>query len=110
MGTSIEDWIFAGMKRLKPKGCMTFIHRAEILPIALGCLAQVAGDIKVKPLTSRQDQCAKRVIVTCRKGTNGPFRLLPPLVIHKGDGHTNDAGAYSSVAQDILRKAKELYV
>jgi tRNA1(Val) A37 N6-methylase TrmN6 len=107
-GLHIGDWIKAGLKRLKPKGRLSFIHRVEILPQALGCLSGIAGDITVKPLTSRKDQPAKRIIVTCRKGTNGPAVLLPPLVIHQGDGHDKDAGEYSQVANSILREAQAL--
>ena len=105
---SIEEWIFAGMKRLKPKGRMTFIHRTEILPQALGVLARVAGDITVKPLISRKDHPAKRVIVTCRKGTKGPAVLLPALVIHKDNAHVEDMGSYSKAAQFVLRNAQAL--
>lgn len=108
MVLSIENWIDAALKRLKPKGRLSFIHRTEILPQALGCLADVAGDITVKPLTSRQDQAAKRVIISCRKGTKGPSVLLPPLVVHKGSEHSSDAGAYSDIAQSILRDGKAL--
>lgn len=105
---SISEWISAGMKRLKPKGRMTFIHRAEILPQAMAALAAIAGDITVKPLVSRKDQPAKRVIVTCRKGTKGPAVLLPALVIHKESAHVEDMGSYSKVAQSVLRDAQAL--
>jgi len=108
MGLKLEDWVFSGLKRLKPKGRLTFIHRAEILPQALGCLEKITGDIVVKPLISRQDQQAKRVIVSCRKGTNGPFALRPPLVIHESSTHNQDVGAYSAVAQAVLRDAQAL--
>lgn len=108
MDLTIEDWIVAGLKRLKPKGRLSFIHRAEVLPAALGCLKHDTGDISVKPMTSREDQPAKRIIVTCRKGTNGPSVLLPPLVIHKSNAHSKDAGAYSSVAEAVLRNVMAL--
>ena len=105
MRLSFDDWIFAGMKRLKPKGRLTFIHRTEILPQALSALHRVAGDIIIKPLLSRNDQPAKRVIITCRKGTKGPAVLLPALVIHKDNEHAQDMGTYSDVAQSVLRDA-----
>ena len=108
MDLGIKDWINAGLKRLKPKGRLTFIHRVDVLPEALGCLSQFAGDITVKPLASRSDQPAKRVIVTCRKGTNGPAVLLPPFVIHESGEHSMDKGAYSSIAGNILRNAEAL--
>jgi tRNA1(Val) A37 N6-methylase TrmN6 len=105
---TIDDWIVAGLKRLKPKGRLTFIHRSEILPQALGALARIAGDITIKPLISRQDQAAKRVIVTCRKGTKGPAVLLSALIIHKEDAHSKDMGSYSTTAQAVLREAMAL--
>ncbi len=108
MDLEISDWIKAGMKRLKPKGWLTFIHRIDILPKAMAALSEGAGDIIVKPLTSRSSQPAKRIIVTCRKGTNGPPVLLPPLVIHNSDAHSSDAGTYSSIAQGILRNGDAL--
>jgi len=108
MDLSLEDWIVTGLKRLKPKGRLSFIHRAEILPEALGCLSGVAGDVLVKPLVSRNNQSAKRIIVTCRKGTKGPFALRPSLVIHQCDGHGQDAGSYSPVAQAVLRDGQAL--
>jgi len=110
MGLKLEDWVFAGLKRLKPKGRLTFIHRAEILPQALVCLERIAGDIVVKPLISRQDKSAKRVIISCRKGTNGPFALRPPFVVHESSTHNKDVGGYSAVAQAVLRDAQALYL
>jgi len=108
MDFTLEDWIVAGMKRLKPKARLSFIHRTEMLPDALGCLKKVAGDIMVKPLASRKNQPAKRIIITCRKGTKGPFILRPPLVIHDRDGHGQDGGDYSALAQSVLRGAQTL--
>ena len=108
MGLDISDWIKVAMKRLKPKGRLTFIHRIDVLPKALGILAEVGGDITIKPLVSREEQSAKRIIVTCRKGTNGPPTLLSPLVIHSSTTHGTDAGAYSEVVEGILRNGDAL--
>lgn len=108
MELDIRDWIKVAMKRLKPKGRLTFIHRIDVLPKAMGALAEISGDITVKPLVSRAGQPAKRIIVTCRKGTNGPPRLLSPLVIHSSVTHGVDAGAYSEVAEGILRSGNAL--
>lgn len=104
----IKDWIEAGLKRLKPKGRISFIHRTEVLPEALSCLNRVAGDIKIKPLASRADHAAKRVLITARKGTKGPTILLAPLVIHKSEDHLADVGEYSAMAQAILRAGSAL--
>ncbi|KAB7614774.1 methyltransferase [Amylibacter sp. SFDW26] len=108
MSLDISDWVKVAMKRLKPKGRLTFIHRIDVLPKALGALDEIAGDITIKPLVSREDQSAKRIIVTCRKGTNGPPILRPPFVIHNSETHDADAGAYSKVAEGVLRNGDAL--
>lgn len=108
MDLNISDWINVAMKRLKPKGRLTFIHRVDVLPAALAALSKAGGDITVKPLVSRIDQPAKRIIVTCRKGTNGPASLLSPFVIHASIAHGSDAGAYSEEAEGVLRNGDPL--
>ena len=108
MELGIKEWIEVGLKRLKPKGRISFIHRTEVLPEALSCLNRVAGDIKIKPLASRTDHAAKRVLITARKGTKGPTSLLAPLIIHKSEDHLADVGAYSTIAQAILREGHAL--
>ena len=108
MDLEIKDWIEVGLKRLKPKGRISFIHRTEILPEALSCLNRVAGDIRIKPLASRTDHAAKRVLITARKGTKGPASLLAPLIIHKSEDHLLDTGEYSATAQAILREGHAL--
>ncbi|MEL7466366.1 MAG: methyltransferase [Pseudomonadota bacterium] len=96
------DWIAACLKRVRSGGRIAVIHQAEKTPAILNGLAG-AGDIAVLPLQSRAGREAKRVIVTAKKGAKGPFRLLPPLTIHKGERHERDAEDFSDRAKAILR-------
>ncbi|MFK7942487.1 MAG: tRNA1(Val) (adenine(37)-N6)-methyltransferase [Paracoccaceae bacterium] len=99
----LRVWMAAAMSRVRPRGWLTLIQRAEWLPEILTELAPRAGHIAVLPLAARAGRPAKRVIVKARKGTNGPFRLAPPLVLHEGEAHPGDREHYSQAAKSILR-------
>jgi tRNA1Val (adenine37-N6)-methyltransferase len=105
---SLGDWIVAALARLKPKGWLTVIHRAERVPELLGLLDGPAGAIMLKPLVSRSGRDAGRVIIRARKGAKAPFRLLSPLVVHAGSAHHRDADDFSPEAVAILRDAAAL--
>ena len=107
-GGDLSDWIAAGLARLKPKGWLTVIHRAERAPELLRLLDGPAGSIALLPLVSRAGRDAGRVIVRARKGAKGPFRLLSPLVIHAGSAHVRDEDDFSPEAAAILRDAAAL--
>ena len=107
-GGDLSDWIAAGLARLKPKGWLTVIHRAERAPELLRLLDGPAGSIALLPLVPRAGRDAGRVIIRARKGAKGPFRLLSPLVIHTGSAHVRDEDDFSPEAAAILRDAAAL--
>ena len=94
-------WMAAACRRAGPKGSVTAITRAERLADLLGALAPRLGDLRVLPLAPRGGAPAHRVIVRGRKGARAPLRLLAPLVLHDGDGHT-------AAAEAVLRDAAAL--
>ncbi len=102
-GAVLADWIGAGIARLRPKGWLTLIHRAERLPEILRALDGPAGAIAVKPLVARADRDAGRVVVQARKGARAPFRLFAPLILHEGPEHLRDGDDFSAEATAILR-------
>ena len=102
-------WLEAGMKRLKPMGWLTIIHRAERLPEILAGLKK-AGDIHILPLASRQGRAAGRVIVLARKGAMGPLKLLAPLILHQGAAHGADGDDFTKTVSEILRNGAALLV
>ena len=105
---SLGDWIATALARLKPKGWLTLIHRAERAPELLRLLDGPAGAIALKPLAARAGRDAGRVIIRARKGSKAPFRLLAPLVLHAGSTHVRDADDFSPEAAAILRNAAAL--
>lgn len=108
LGIDLQVWLAAALARLRPRGWLTLIQRAEWLPVILSDLSARAGDIAVLPLASRAGRPAKRVIVRARKGSGGPFRLLPPFVLHEGDTHPGDRDHFTEAARRILRDGEAL--
>ncbi|MEM8792618.1 MAG: methyltransferase [Pseudomonadota bacterium] len=99
---ALGDWLRAGLARVRPKGWLTVIHRADRLAEILAAL-DGTGDIAIKPLTARAGRDAKRVIVRARKGIRTPLRLCAPLVLHEGPSHDGDRDDFSDAARAILR-------
>jgi tRNA1(Val) A37 N6-methylase TrmN6 len=98
----LAAWMRFALTMARPKGCITFIHRADRLEQLLGQLAGRAGEIVVFPLWPGADKPAKRVIVRARKGVATPTRLLPGLVLHEADGR------YTAAADAVLRDGAAL--
>ena len=106
-GPGLAAWLCAGLARVRPKGRLTVIHRADRLAEILKAL-DGAGDIAIKPLTAREGRDAKRVIVRARKGVGTRLRLCAPLVLHDGSSHGADGDDFSAAARAILRNGEEM--
>lgn len=103
IGTPLADWVHAAARRLAPGGWLTMILGADGLPAVLGALGPKLGSAAVLPLAAREGRPALRVILRARKGGRAPFRLLPPLVLHRGPAHDGDREDYTPRAEAILR-------
>ena len=104
----LEDWIAVGLRRLKPKGYFTIIHRTERLADILAALAGKAGDIRILPLCAREGRAAGRVIVRARKGSAGALALLSPLILHTGTAHSKDEDSFQPIVRNILRNTQPI--
>lgn len=93
-------WIDFCLRRLRPGGALTLIHRIERLPEILAALSGRAGAIAALPLQPREGAPAKRAIVRAVKESRGPFRLAPPFLLHRGAG---DAAPFTPEAEAVLR-------
>ena len=88
----LSDWVDFAIRMVKPRGGITFIHRADRLDELLALFHGRAGGIVVFPLWPKPGREAKRVIVRARPGVKTPTRLSPGLILHKPDGsYTDDA-------------------
>jgi tRNA1(Val) A37 N6-methylase TrmN6 len=106
--TPLEVWIDTALRRLKPKGMFSMIHRSERLPEILAALDRRVGGIGVKPLASRAGSPAGRILLRARKGSRAIFRLHPPLILHEGPQHPRDSDSYTQAARAILRDGSAL--
>jgi tRNA1(Val) A37 N6-methylase TrmN6 len=95
-------WAGAALAMLRPKGSVTFVHRADRLDALLAALHGRVGEVVVYPLWPGAGKPAKRVIVRARKGVATPLRVSPGLVLHEADGR------YTAAADAVLREAAAL--
>jgi tRNA1(Val) A37 N6-methylase TrmN6 len=108
VATALGLWVDAAARRLRPGGWLTLICGTDGLPEVLAALSPKLGSASVLPLAARSDRPALRVIVQARKGGRAAFRLLAPLVIHKGQAHDGDRESYTPEANAILRDGADL--
>jgi len=105
--TSIADWIDIATRRLKPKGMLTLIQKADRLPELMRAIDDRLGAIAVYPITGRIGRPADRIILRARKGGRTPFRLHAAIPLHDGPAHTRDGEDYRPEISAILRKGAE---
>ena len=106
--TPLHAWIDAAARRLRPKGFLHVIYRAERLPELLTHVASQLGSIEILPISARTGRAADRVILRARKEGRAGLRLHFPKIIHKGASHEADAEDYTSEISAVLRKGAAL--
>ncbi len=106
--TPLATWIDAATRRLRPKGHMTMIQKAERLPEILAGMDARLGSVLVKPICPREGRAAILVLVQARKGGRGAFRLAAPLILHEGAEHSGDRESYRREVSAILRDGAAL--
>lgn len=94
---ALEHWVRFALLMVRPKGTVTFIHRADRIDIILSYFAGKMGDIVIYPLWPGKDKPAKRVLIRGCKNANGPSRLSQGMILHGDDGR------FTSQAEAILR-------
>jgi tRNA1(Val) A37 N6-methylase TrmN6 len=100
---TLADWVAFALKRVKRKGSVTFVHRADRFDDLVAALHGKAGDMFIFPIWSTgYDRPARRILVRARKGVAAPARLLGGMVLHGPDG------AYSAAASAVLREGSGL--
>lgn len=101
-GLDFVAWVKRAVYFLRPKGRMTFVHRADRLDDIVSALKGVAGEIVIYPLWPKAGKPAGRVLVRARVGVRTPLRLAAGLILHEADG------TYTKGAQMILRDGEAL--
>jgi tRNA1(Val) A37 N6-methylase TrmN6 len=96
-------WARAMGQRLRPRGTLTWIVTAAVVPACIAALQQAACPLSaLLPLWPRLGKPAKLVLLQGIRGGRDRFRVLPGLVLH------DDAGRFTPEAEAILRDAQAL--
>jgi tRNA1(Val) A37 N6-methylase TrmN6 len=98
----LAAWVRIALAMVRPKGTITFIHRADRIEDLLAQLAGRAGGIVVYPLWAGAGKPARRVVIRARKQIATPTLLLPGMVLHDAEGR------FTPAAEAILRDAAAL--
>lgn len=104
-GTDLEQWVHVACAMARPKGTVTFVHRADALPELLAQVQGRLGGLIAFPLwpdAKSASQNASRILLQGVKGSRAPFTLAAGLVLHTANGGFTDA------ASAILREGKAL--
>ena len=96
-------WIDAATRRLKPKGWLTLIQKADRLPDVLRAIDGRLGSIAVVPVCGRIGRDADRFLLRAKKGGRAAFRLHAPVCLHDGSAHEKDGIDYRPEIIDVLR-------
>ncbi len=98
----LGDWVRFAVKMVRPRGSITFVHRADRLDALLGHLAGRVGGVVIFPLWPAAGRDAGRVLVRARKQLAAPARLAAGLVLHEADGR------FTAAAEAVLRGGEAL--
>ena len=99
----LKKMLIFALKRCKPYGYITLIHRPARISDILSILNNGAGDIKILPIVSSNSKNASRIIIRARKSAKGDTKLLNPLFLYKDTRKLDQKKQYTSEIQNILR-------
>jgi len=99
---SLGDWLSFLLKRTKPGGTVTVIHRADRLPDIMAWFRDHHASLTVLPILPTNNVAANRVLVRAVKSSKARFQLQQGLVVHDGNGD------YSEMALKILLQAEAI--
>lgn len=106
--TPLPVWFDVALKRLRPKGRLTVIHRAERLPDLLQAMPVGFGAVEVLPLQARVGRAAHLILLRARKDSRTPFKLHAPKTIHAAAQHEGDHPDYTPEFVRILQEGAAL--
>lgn len=96
-------WATALAKRLRPRGTLTFILPAAMLPACAEAFASAGcPPTAMLPLWPKAGRKAKLVLLRGVKGGKAAFRVLPGLVLHDAEG------GFTQEAEAIMRHGQAL--
>lgn len=107
-GAPLEAWVAAAARRVRDRGGVTVIQRAERLPELLALFDRYLGSVQVLPLIPRAGRDSQLVLIRGRKGGRAAFRLHAGVQIHQGAAHADDRPDYAGAIHAVLQDAAAL--
>lgn len=98
----LEKWILGCLSMLKANGILTMIHRADRLDHVLHCMRGRFGEIVIVPLHPRAHDAATRILISGKRNSRAPLRILPALVLHEIHGGFTERAAAIHVGDAYL--------
>lgn len=108
--TPLAAWVDVGARRLRHKGFLHMIHRAERVPDLLAAANGRLGSPEIWPICPRVGKVAELVIFRARKDGRADFRLHPPIILHEGAQHLRDEDSYRHEIRAVLRHGAALTI
>jgi tRNA1(Val) A37 N6-methylase TrmN6 len=99
---TFEAWACTAARLLRPGGSFTMICRADGLATSLAAFEGRFGGVALRFVHGRVGAPAVRLLISGRRGSRAPLRVLPPLVLNGSDGRLTAA------AEAIHRDAASL--
>lgn len=78
---TLEAWVHAARRVLRPGGVLSLIWRADGLTEVLAALSRGFGSLSLLPVHAEPEKPAIRILGRAIKGGRAPMRLLPGLVL-----------------------------
>lgn len=99
----LSDWIDFCLKKVRPKGTFSIIHRSDRLADILSAVNGRLGNILVVPFWPKQGVSPKRILVQGVVGKKTPLNLHAGFVMHDDDGNRNEH------IEAVMREGKYLF-
>ena len=93
---TLDSWIHAARRIVRPKGALTLIWRADGISGVLAALERGFGSLELLPVHADVTQPAIRILIRATKGGRAPTRIRASLVLN------NESGAPNKEVQEIL--------
>jgi tRNA1(Val) A37 N6-methylase TrmN6 len=87
--TTLESWIHAARRILRPKGMLTLIWRAEDIAAVLAALDRGFGSLEILPVHVDVTAPALRILIRATKGGRAPTRIHAGVVLNDESGVPN---------------------
>jgi tRNA1(Val) A37 N6-methylase TrmN6 len=87
--TTLENWVHAARRILKPKGMLTLIWRADGVAEVLAALDRGFGSLQMLPVHVDVTAPANRILIRATKGGRAPTQIQAGLMLNDESGVPN---------------------